>query len=111
LTVNHDELVINGVDFVHFRLLDLTRIANQAEPFYRWVETVFQRVTHSSQSLEQLVKASSIRELERCIRACYEDETSATTPKLLNGGGVPYPHRVACFNFFAWLARDAAISD
>jgi len=108
LTDNHDELVVAGVDFVHFRLLDLTRIANQAEPFYRWVEIVFQRATHSSQPLEKLVKSLSLRELERCIRACYKEDSSSSMPKLFNGGGVPYSHRAACFNFFAWLARDAA---
>ena len=100
---------IDGVDFSHARLFDLIRLADQAEPFYKWVEVRFQRETHRGDSLEKIVKTASFQEIKSSILACYGDELTSSTPKLFDGGGVPYQHRKACFFFFSWLVRDAAV--
>lgn len=105
----HDSaLTLEGMDFSHLRLLDLTRLADLAEPFYRWVETTFQRETSRADSLHAIVNSATVSELASSILACYRATADSALPKLFDGGGVPYKHRDACFFFFSWLARDAA---
>ena len=101
-------LVINEVDFAHLRLLDLTKIANQAEPFYRWVEKEFQKSLKSTDPLAAIIKESSLEEIQATIYSIYNVQLGGEIPKLYDGGGVAYQHRKACFLFFSWLARDAA---
>lgn len=33
----YDKIELYGIDFTHYRLIDLIDLANQAEPFYRWI--------------------------------------------------------------------------
>lgn len=101
-------LVIHDVDFNHLRLLDLTKLADQAEPFYKWVERKFQIHTHCGNSLDLIIKKSTKDEIKSAILSCYYDKNISEIPKLFDGGGIPYKHKKACFFFFSWLARDAA---
>ncbi|GAA1471044.1 hypothetical protein CFELI_13895 [Corynebacterium felinum] len=58
--------------------------------------------------MKKLLFKSTLAEIERWITDCYQSEEPGITPKLYDGGGVPYPHRTACYFFFSWLVRDAA---
>lgn len=103
-----NDLVIFDVDFNHLRLLDLTKLADQAEPFYEWVEKKFQTNTYCGDSLDLIIKNSTKDEIKSAILSCYHDEDTGKIPKLFDGVGIPYTHKKACFFFFSWLARDAA---
>ncbi len=106
---DYSELPIYGVDFSHARLIDLSKLADQAQPFYEWIEKQFQMCFHSSSSLQELIFSASQPELESAIRACYEVAEPSSLPKLFDGGGVAYKHKDACFFLFSWMARDAAV--
>lgn len=101
------DLLINGVDFTHFRLVDLTRLADQAEPFYSWIESQFQSILSSDESLNYLLKTASVEQLKEAIRACYQPPSSDAIPFLFDGIGRTYSHSKACYYFFSWLIRDA----
>lgn len=103
-----DDLIIGGADFNHIRLAELIKLADQAEPFYLWVEKVFRHHTGRADSLEKIVKTASREDIKAAIIACYGVEDSSGVPKLFDGGGVAYRHLKACRSFFAWFVRDAA---
>lgn len=103
-----DDLTIGGVDFNHIRLVELIKLADQAEPFYLWIEKIFRLQTGRGDSLEKIVKTSSREEIRQSILACYNAKDIAEIPKLFDGGGVAYAHIKACRSFFAWFVRDAA---
>jgi hypothetical protein len=105
----YTELIVRGIDFTHARLVDLTKLADQAGPFYYWIETEFQTYFHSAKTLQDLILGASLEELIGAIRRCFEANNVAQLPKLFDGGGVPYKHLDACFFMFAWIARDAAV--
>lgn len=105
----YSELIVHGVDFTHARLVDLTKLADQAAPFYSWIEREFQSHFHSAKSLHELIVDSSLDDLKKAISKCYMAQDSGKLPKLFDGGGVPYKHLEACFFMFAWIARDAAV--
>lgn len=97
-----------AIDFTHYRLDDLVSLANQAKPFYEWIEKQFQREMHLAEPFDTLIKKASFEQIFNSILRCYEVEASATLPKLYDGGGIPYEHMSACYFMFAWMARDAA---
>ena len=101
-------IVCYKIDFTHYRLEDLVSLANQAKPFYEWIEKQFQREMHLAEPFNMLIKNASFEQIENGIRRCYEAENANALPKLYDGGGVPYEHTSACYFMFAWMARDAA---
>ena len=103
------ELIVRGVDFTHARLIDLTKLADQAGPFYAWIEKEFQIHYHSAKPLAELIMTTDLDELKKAINRCYSATEVSKLPKLFDGGGVPYKHLDACFFMFAWMARDAAV--
>jgi hypothetical protein len=102
-----DLLLLYNIDITHLRLVDLTRLADQAKPFYDWVEKEFQTVLKRDESLNILLLTTTHAELISCIRACYASSDTDTVPLLFDGIGRSYSHKKACFYFFAWLIRDA----
>lgn len=100
-----DILVIAGVDISHLRLVDLANLADQAKPFYSWVEEQFQRVFGREESLDVLLQHLSLDHIRLGIDSCYS--ATGSLPLLFDGVGRSYPHQKACFYFFAWLIRDA----
>jgi len=101
-----NDLVVFRVDISHYRLIELTRLADQAKPFYDWVEKHAKRITGSHKALSEIMLNCSREEIERIIIACYLDEHDEK-PFLFDGIGRVYPHQKACFYFFAWMIRDA----
>lgn len=102
-----DLLVVDGVDITHFRLVDLSKLADQSFAFYSWVELSFQTVLSTLEPLDDLLKTVSLEQLEAAITYCYEAPEHTSRPFLFDGIGRTYPHHKACFYFFSWLIRDA----
>lgn len=100
-------LVIAGVDIAHIRLVDLTRLADQAKPFYDWVEVRFQTELANEQSLEQTLLTAEPQQIGAALLACYQPQPRTDLPLLFDGVGRTYPHERACYYFFSWLIRDA----
>lgn len=104
----YESVELFGIDFTHYRLVDLIALANQAEPFYRWIEKQFQLVTHRADTFETIIRTIGLDQIRAGIRACMEYGKTSDVPKLYDGGGIPYEHKQACYFMFAWMARDAA---
>lgn len=102
-----DPLFVENIDIAHLRLVDLTRLADQAKPFYDWAEMQFQRILATSQPLEQICIASSKEQLQLGLRQCYDAAGKPDLPLLFDGAGRSYPHAQACYYFFSWMIRDA----
>jgi hypothetical protein len=100
-------LIISGVDVTHARLVDLTKLADQAEPFYQWVEKQFQEILGQPDSLDVMLKTLDEDQIKRVMSACYNASTDKNVPLLFDGIGRSYPHSKACYYFFSWLIRDA----
>jgi hypothetical protein len=102
------ELTRSGINYSHGRLPELMRLADANEAFYIWVEKVFQAELNTTQSLNEIFLQAAPDELFHAIAECYgAGEKYKPVASLVNGGGVPYTHRTACFYFFAWMVRDA----
>ncbi len=84
----------------------LVNLADQAKPFYDWVEKQAKMVTGSHKSFNEIILSCSKEELKNIIQACYLDNNDEK-PFLFDGIGRVYNHSKACFYFFAWLIRDA----
>ena len=100
-------LLIAGVDISHGRLVDLANLADQARPFYEWVEKQFQQHLSSLNDLEQILLTVTLDNLKHILRACYKPASNTDLPLLFDGIGRTYPHPKACYYFFSWLIRDA----
>lgn len=101
-----NELIVHQVNIAYYRLIELSKLADQAKPFYDWIEKQARRVTGSHKTLNEILFQCSKDELGRVIGACYSDTTDEK-PLLFDGIGRVYPHPKACFYFFAWMIRDA----
>lgn len=99
-----DDGVIDGIDIQHIRLVELTRLADQAKPFYDWVEAMFQRTLANPNFLEAILLSATGEQIQWGMYACF---TATSAPTLFDGVGRSYDHATACFYFFAWIIRDA----
>jgi len=102
-----DLLIIAGVDIAHVRLVDLTLLADQAKPFYEWVETRFQSTLTSPETLNVILNTASLQDIRNGIVSCYQPHERSDLPFLFDGIGRTYPHTKACYYFFSWIIRDA----
>ncbi|MDM8561204.1 hypothetical protein [Candidatus Parabeggiatoa sp. HSG14] len=100
------ELIVHQVNITHYRLVELSQLADQAKPFYDWVEKIAKKQTGSHKLLNEIILHASKEELSNIILCCYR-ETDENKPLLFDGIGRVYSHTKACFYFFAWLIRDA----
>ena len=100
-------LIVSGVDITHSRLVDLTKLADQAKPFYDWIESRFQKHLSRKVSLDEMLRTASKNEIRSAILHCYAAEGEVNLPLLSDGVGRSYPHSKACYYIFAWLIRDA----
>ncbi len=101
-------VILETVDISHARLPELVKLADLAEPFYRWAESVFREVLKNHLSLSENLLTVEKEKLIRAIKACYSPSGGETNlPSIFDGVGRKYSHRKACFYFFSWLMRDA----
>jgi len=101
-----NELIVHQVNITHYRLVELSQLADQAKPFYDWVERMAKKQTGSHKLLNDILMNSTKNVLSSIILSCYH-ETYEKRPLLFDGIGRVYPHAKACFYFFAWIIRDA----
>ncbi|MCC6187712.1 MAG: hypothetical protein IT318_01660, partial [Anaerolineales bacterium] len=100
-------LIVSGVDITHARLAELSKLADQARPFYDWLEARFQKRLNSRLTLDEILLTASKSEIRAAILDCYAAEAEPNLPLLLDGVGRNYPHLKACYYMFSWLIRDA----
>ncbi len=100
------ELIVHQVNITHYRLVELSKLADQAKPFYDWIEKIAKKQTGSHKLLNEIILHASKESLSKIILLCY-GETDENKPLLFDGIGRVYPHTKACFYFFAWIIRDA----
>ena len=101
-----NQVIVHQVDITHYRLIELSTLADQAKPFYDWVEKKAKIVTGSHKELNEILLAVTRDELLSILHICYE-ESEEKRPFLFDGIGRVYGHKKACFYFFSWLIRDA----
>lgn len=101
-----NDLIVHQVDISHYRLIELTKLADQAKPFYDWIEKHAKVITGSHKSFNDIILNCSKPELFEIIESCYLDAKDEK-PFLFDGIGRVYAHPKACFYFFAWIIRDA----
>lgn len=94
-----DDVVIDGVDISHVRLVELSQLADQAKPFYLWVEGTFQRALETKTSLDDILHLSSKEQIEKCLQHCYSADEKEGLPILFDGIGRSYSHQRACYYF------------
>lgn len=102
----HNRLVVHKVNIAHYRLVQLSDLADQEKPFYDWIERFSERFFNTDKSLDYILKNRTLSEIIDLINAIIND-TSENRPTLYDGGGRPYPYTKAIYYFFAWLIRDA----
>jgi hypothetical protein len=102
-----DAIIIDNVDLSHIRLVELSKLADQAKPFYSWVENIFQQVLQTKTSLDETLQVSSKEKIANCLEQCYSADQKQGLPLLFDGIGRSYPHQKACYYFFSWIVRDA----
>jgi hypothetical protein len=96
-----DDLIVHRVDITHYRLVELSKLADQAKPFYDWVERIAKKQTSSHKSLHDILMTSNKDILSDIILSCYH-EIDTNRPLLFDGIGRVYPHTKACFY---WVYR------
>src|SRR5690606_26591562 len=100
------DLIVHKINIAHYRLIELTKLADQAKPFYDWIEKHAKIVTGSHKSFNEIILSCTKEQLKGIIQACYLDSNDEK-PFLFDGIGRVYNHSKACFYFFAWIIRDA----
>lgn len=98
--------MIHKVNIAHYRLVQLSELADQEKPFYDWVERSAQNLFNTGKSLNSILMNESLDNISKLIKQIMEKDGS-DMPILCDGGGRPYVHKKAVFFFFAWLIRDA----
>ena len=101
-----EDIIVHQVNIAHYRLVELSKLADQAKPFYDWVERVAKQVTGYNKSLSEILFASTKSQIQQIISSCYLN-AQEEKPFLFDGIGRIYEHTKACFYFFAWIIRDA----
>jgi hypothetical protein len=101
-----EDLIVHKINIAHYRLVELSKLAEQAKPFYDWIERKAKGFLSSHHTLNDILMSSSRNEINGIILSCYKD-TNESKPLLFDGIGRTYPHLKACFYFFAWIIRDA----
>lgn len=101
-----NDLIVHQVNIAHYRLIELTKLADQAKPFYDWVEKTAKRLTGSHKTLNEILLNCTKKQIKDVISGCYSNDTEEK-PLLFDGIGRVYQHSKACFYFFSWIIRDA----
>lgn len=97
-----NEVIVHQVDITHYCLVELSKLADQAKPFYDWVEKTAKRLTGSHKELNEILMSANKTDIVSIINACYH-EVEEKRPLLFDGIGRVYPHAKACFYFLLGL--------
>lgn len=102
-----NSLLVHKVNISHYRLIQLTSLADQEKPFYDWVERQAQQLFNTDKDLNNILQNQDEKNIYLLISKIMYFSTNKNIPFLVDGGGRPYNHKKATFFFFAWLIRDA----
>ncbi len=105
--VEAGRVIVENVDISHSRLVDLTKLADHARPFYDWAEKKFQTRLAVQKSLDEILLTATQDQIAAGLSACYNAVDEQNIPILFDGVGRSYPHQTACYYFFSWVVRDA----
>ena len=73
------DLIVHQVNITHYRLIELTKLADQAKPFYDWVERIAKKQTGSHRSLNEILMNASKNDLFEIIQSCYREADEKRT--------------------------------
>lgn len=59
------KLIVHTVDVTHYRLVELSKLADQAKPFYDWVEKEAKKITGSHRSLNEILLKANKEDLKK----------------------------------------------
>ena len=107
--MTNTRLDFHGENLAHARLGELMKLADAAEPFYQWIESVAAELGSNSDSLNTNLFKMSEAEIITLITTCQSREGDVGIPALFDGIGRQYEHQRAVYYFFAWLIRDAPV--
>ena len=65
------DIIVHKVNITHYRLIELSNLADQAKPFYDWVEKIAKQVTGYNKSLSEILFSSNKSQIKKIISACY----------------------------------------
>lgn len=100
------KIILHDVNISHQRLVELTKLADQAKPYYDYIERKAKEIACDHRTLTEILMSANKELLKSIFVACYQEDSSLC-PLLFDGIGNPYPQNVACFFFLAWMIRDA----
>ena len=100
------KLIVHDVNISHQRLVELSKLANQAKPFYDYIERIAKKELCDHRSLNDILMSVTKQQIKDIFSACYHDE-SLLRPPLFDGIGIPYSPNKATFFFLSWMIRDA----
>lgn len=100
------KIILYDVNISHQRLVELTKLADQARPYYDYIERKAKEVACDHRNLTEILMSADKGLLKAIFSACYQDN-SLLCPPLFDGIGNPYPQNIACFFFLSWMIRDA----
>lgn len=96
------KITVSGIEITHRRLVELTKLANQAKPFYEWIERQAQQSINNQDTLDENLRNASQIQIRQIVRASFYPAQTANLPFLFDGIGRPYKHTKACYYFFAY---------
>lgn len=99
-------LYVHGVNIAHLRLVELVKLADQARPYYDFIERISKQITYSHHSLNSILLSADEDTLRRIFTSVYFDD-ELSRPPLFDGIGIPYSKHKASFFFLSWMIRDA----
>jgi hypothetical protein len=100
-------LRLHGIDVSHSRLVELAKLADQARPFYDWVEARARKILKTTESLDSILSNATTENIAKLITSCYAASQEPNVPILIDGVGRSYRHSKGCYYFFSWIVRDA----
>lgn len=98
-------ILIHGVNVAHPRLVELAKLADQAKPYYDFIERQAKIITADHRDLDSILKTASKETIRSIVSKCFDSNPNC--PLLFDGIGRPYTATQACYFFLSWLARDA----
>jgi len=68
------DIIVHQVNIAHYRLVELSKLADHAKPFYDWVEKIARQITGHSKTLSEILLPVDRPQLKQIIQACYSNE-------------------------------------
>lgn len=77
------EIIVHQVDITHYRLVELCQLADQAKPFYQWVEKNAKKITGSHKELNEIMMSATRDEMASIIYAATQNRKKSVLYSLM----------------------------